>query len=535
MPSSPTLTLIAALVRAGAVDRASELFAAGGHAARTADPAALALNGRIAKARARLAAAADQPPLFAAAAAAYRAAHALAPAPYLAINAASLSLLGGDAATARHDAEAVLALLGASPPPADTPYFLAATRAEALLLLGDRAGAEAALAKAVYHDHDGWDDRAATLTQLREVLTAQGQADDWLGAYAPPASLHFAGHMGLRAGGDSEIRLRAALDDWLGRQRIGFAWGALAAGADIVIAEGLLAAGAAVHLVLPCPVDRFTAQSVAPAGPDWVTRFETVLDQANSLRVAAETAASVHDPLATAFAGELAIGGAMLNAARMGTAAIQLVVLDEAGGGRNTARQAALWHGPAGSQVLLTAPRDAAVDALFPAESPDPARHLLFHAAIGFDRDEAGLRDSARLTIRATRVAACLAAMPVDVVRAAADEWEIATPDFAAGLAAVTALAPACREAGFEPPTIGCDLAMGQLIPDPASGGLVPYGPGRQLARRLMAMAPPGLVLTSDALAVTLAARAPGSLRTEPWLPDEPGFGGAIHSARHRS
>lgn len=49
--------------------------------------------------------------------------------------------------------------------------------------------------------------------------------------------------------------------------RYGFAWGALAAGADIVIAEHLLASDAELHVVLPCPVEQFEAQSVAPAGP----------------------------------------------------------------------------------------------------------------------------------------------------------------------------------------------------------------------------------------------------------------------------
>lgn len=532
--TAPTLPMIAALVRAGAVDRAAELFAAAGFDRASGDPAALALAGRIAKAQARLAAGPAQAARFAEAAAAYRAAHDLAPAPYLTINAATLSLLAGDAAAAAAGAHEVLALLDGPEPPADTPYYLAATRAEALLLVGDHAGAEAAMAEAARHDPDGWDDRAITLAQLREILAARRADSAWLESFAPPASLHFAGHMGIHSGGSSEAALADALDRWLAGQRIGFAWGALAAGADVVIAERLLAHGCALHVVLPCPPERFEAQSVAPAGADWTARYRAVLARAVSVRCAGTMAVSVHDPLATAFAGELAIGGAVLNAARLGSAGLQLIVLDEAGGGPNTARQAELWQGPDDSRHTLSIPRDAAVEALFPPEAPDLARHLLLHAAIGFSGDAAALT-SAVLGERAALVGMALATLPQGSVRAGPHGWDVATPDLKAGLEATLAVIAVCRAAGMEPPAAGADLALGLLVPDLASGSLVAHGPGTVLAHRLLAHAPPGLVLASDPLSVTLAARPAGSLRTEPWLPDEPDLGGAVHAVFARS
>lgn len=527
--TAPTLPMIAALVRAGAVDRAAELFAATGYDRASGNPAALALAGRIAKAQARLASGAARAARFAEAAAAYSAAHGLAPAPYLAINAATLNLLAGDDAAAAAGGRDVLALLDSPDQPADTPYYLAATRAEALLLLGDQAGAAAAMREAVRHDPDGWDDRAITLAQLREILAARGENSTWLESFAPPASLHFAGHMGIRAGGSSEAVLAQALDRWLAGQQIGFAWGALAAGADVVIAERLLAAGCALHVVLPCPPERFEAQSVAPAGAAWTDRYRAVMAQAASVRCAGTMSVSVHDPLATAFAGELAIGAAMLNAARLGSAARQLIVLDEAGGGPNTARQAELWHGAADSRQVLNVPRDAAVEALFPPEAPDLARHLLFHAAIAFPGDPASL-SSAKLGDRAALVGMALASLPQGSVRAGPHGWDVATPDVGAGLFATLAVMDMCRAAGMEPPAAGTDLALGLLVPDLASGSLVAHGPGSELAQRLAAHAPPGLVLASDPLSVALAVRQPGQLRTEPWLPDEPDLGGAVHA-----
>lgn len=503
------------------------LFEAAGYLARPSDPAALAVKGRLLKARGRLAVPAERSAMFAEAAAAYAAAHALDPASYLAINAASLSLLAGDSAAAEAGARAVLALLDAPEPPADTPFYLAATRAEALLLLGDQRGAETALDQAVQHDPDGWDDRATTLAQLREVLAQQGRKSVWLDSFAPPASLHFTGHMGFANGGKAELDLAHDLHDALPPDRFGFAWGALAAGADIVIAEHLLAAGAELHAVLPCPIDQFEAQSVAPAGAQWAARFRALLPRVASVRIAATCAGSAHDPLATAHAGELAIGGALNNARRLGTGVVQLIVTDEQGGGANTARQAALWRSDLGEQLRLTLPRDAAVEAMFPPEQPDPARALALHVAIGLDSlDAIEPGDSTQIAAKLASVSAMLAVLPATTVRAAPGLWEFVTSDLDQGLAVIAQLlgiSPA-------PPAIGAHLAISTLVADPASGTLVPYGAGPALARQLMMMAPAGSALASDALAVTLPVRASAPLRSELYLPDEQGLEGSIHA-----
>ncbi len=51
---------------------------------------------------------------------------------------------------------------------------------------------------------------------------------------------------------------------------VGFAFGGLAAGADIVVAEMLLDLGAAVTAVLPFPPEPYLEQSVRPGGEAWV-------------------------------------------------------------------------------------------------------------------------------------------------------------------------------------------------------------------------------------------------------------------------
>ncbi len=513
------------------MERAWALLEGGGYLAASADPAALAVKGRLLKDRARRSEAADQPVLFGAAAEAYGQAHALAPAPYLAINAATARLLAGDNSAAAQGAQAVLALLDGPEPPADTGYYLAATRAEALLLLGDETGAEVAMAEAAGHDPDGWEDRAVTLAQLRAIGSHQGRALVWLDRFAAPSSLHFVGHLGIGASGAGEDRLAHEVDAFLAEHRPGFAWGAIAAGADIVIAERLLAANCALHVVLPCPADLFEAQSVAPAGGSWTARFRALLDAAATLRLAGPGASSVHDPIATAHAGELAIGGALLNARRLGSAALQLVVSDGTGGGANTRRQAAMWPAAGGLQITLTAPRDSSVDARFPPEQPDPERALAVHIAIGLDElDPHEVIPSARIAAVSGPLEVVLSRLDSGTVRAHPGGWEVTLPDLPRALATIAALLRAARDAATSPPAIGLALEMATLHADQASGTLVPYGPGAALARRLQAMAPAGTALASDVAAVCLAVQSDCAMRSEIYHTGEPELGGAVHA-----
>lgn len=526
LPLSLPLPAIAALTRAGATARAWDLFQAGGWDRHENDPAALSLKGRLLKDRARASTGAARASLFAAAAEAYRAAHAIAPAPYRAINAATARLLAGDAAGAADGAREVLALLDLAGPDTDTPYYLAATRAEALLLLEDDVGAEQAMAGAVAADPDGWYDRAVTLAQLREILRAQRREGLPLSRFAPPASLHFAGHMGLVAGGSSEGRLAAEVDEALAMQGIGFGWGALAAGSDIVIAERLLGAGGELHVVLPCPVEAFAAQSVAPAGSQWLARFRKLLDQAASLRIAGHSPAGVHDPLATEHAGVLAIGGAVLNARRLGSLCLQLLIEDEAGGGPNTARQAALWPTPGQGQARIRIARDAAVEAMFPPEAPDPARHLITQVAIAIDLpgEVGSSSDLARLIDPVARAIAA-ADLPPGSIRAAPGRWDLLLEDRGLALGLVASLLALPGAA----PAIGLHQGIVTMIGDPASGSRVAYGPGAGRAAELMQMATPGTALASDDLAVVLATTPAGPVRSELYHLGDEGTGGPVH------
>jgi hypothetical protein len=482
------------------------------------------------KDRARLAPATERPGLLAEAAAAYAEANRIEPSPYLAINEATLLLLAGDPAASQEAARGTIAQLDAPEPPADTAYYLAATRAEALMLLGDESGARRAMETAALADPDGWHDRAGTIAQLREIAVALKQDPGWLEPFVPPASLHFAGHIGFAPDGASERQLRAHLERLLAAERIGFAWGALAAGADLIIAEQLLDAGCEVHAVLPCPPAMFETQSVAPAGAAWRVRYHAVLDRVASLRCAGEDPASVHDPLATAHAGELAIGGALLHARTLGAKVLQLIVGDEKGGGTNTATQAGMWRAELGQQVRLAVPRDLAVEGLFPPERDDPARVLAVHAAIALDGPSAPVPAP---VVQA--ISRALAALPPGAVRAGPGRWDFAYTDLDRALAVLIAVQDQCRADGALPPAIGAHIAIGHLVADPASGITVAYGAGPAQASRLQSLSPTGAILASDALAVVIAARGSPGLRTELFHFGDEELGSAAHLLLRRN
>ncbi|MBL7439274.1 adenylate cyclase, partial [Escherichia coli] len=89
----------------------------------------------------------------------------------------------------------------------------------------------------------------STLRQFATILAELGLDADWLDAYRPPRTLHYAGQMRIR----NDATQSAGIDAVLAAENIGFGYGALAAGADMLIAERLLARDAELHVTLPSP------------------------------------------------------------------------------------------------------------------------------------------------------------------------------------------------------------------------------------------------------------------------------------------
>lgn len=524
------LARIVTVARAGSLAHAAALFSAAGFDQAIHDPAVLAVAGRLAKDHALRALPADRSALFARAAQAYAAADALAPQPYTRINQATLTWLAGDRAGGEALARGLLAWLDAGNHPPETPYWLAATRAEALLLLGDRAAAASWLGRAAAAQPDAWEDQASTLRQLGLIGAAQGLAADWLDPFRPGRVVQFGGHLGVAV--TAAAGLEARVGDLLAEHRAIAGHGALAAGADLVVAAALLARGAELHVVLPTAPEAFVAQSVAPYGPFWVELYRRVAAAATSLRTMT-TLDGAFQPLANQLAAEVAMGAARLHAHRLETAAMQLLITDAAGPGFGqgmaTGYLGERWRDTAGSapphQLCLAEPRVATVaaSATKPAEGRTDLRLMVwFHLAglAGEDRDDAGF---ATLVDEALApVLARLATAPrPDVVLSAADGVIVGFADIEqAWRYAAAALAP---DAATADPRLCLAGHYGLVHVLGAADREVHAGPALARLGRIRAMALPGVLVASDGLAAALAVRHARDLLVEEIGEDDDG------------
>jgi hypothetical protein len=292
---------------------------------------------------------------------------------YPGINAASLSLLAGDRETARGLAGAILERL-ASWPPERRGYYECVTEIEALLVLG-RLGEARERAPAVRKmlAAPGTTDfraLASTIRQLRLVVAANRLDETWLAELTPPRVLHYLGHIISAPGrrgrfpAEEEARVAAAVEARIAGAGIRFAYGSLAAGADILFAEALLRHGAILNVVLPFAREEFVEVSVRPAGARWVERFEACLAAAEkdgTVRFATGDRYLGDDTL-FGYCSQLAMGLAILRSQHLSTEAEQIAIWDgnPPTGPAGTAADMAVWRRTGRPQSVIRCEAGAA-------------------------------------------------------------------------------------------------------------------------------------------------------------------------------
>ena len=205
---------------------------------------------------------------------------------YPGINAATMALIAGDHATAREIAKSILARL---PPDADD-YWPLATRAEALVICGSEAEALPVLARASLSK--GADDgaKASTILQFRRLATVvNGDIDALINELMPRKVAVVSGHMfrgnelGEAEQNEAETAIRKQAAEFLSLHNVGFVYGALACGSDIILAETALQLGVEFEAVLPFNTEDFIATSVKIGDPEgvpgkWEKRFRALLE-----------------------------------------------------------------------------------------------------------------------------------------------------------------------------------------------------------------------------------------------------------------
>ncbi|MEP1230914.1 MAG: tetratricopeptide repeat-containing protein [Litorimonas sp.] len=280
---------------------------------------------------------------------------------YSAINAATMAFAANmPLEMVHHRAQDILRdLPKAEDTNSETRYFIEATRAEAELLLGNPYRAQRYLKAAVMHDPQNYAAHATTLNQLEMILRKRGESCNWLAAFRPPKPAHFAGHL-FKIGNQANAgefdasayaQLKIDMSDEIQRQNIGFGYGALAAGADITIAEALLEEGAALHVVLPVNPDVFIEHSVKPFGQNWVKRFKYCWKAADSRHVASTQTiwpnAQIDD-----YASRIAMGKTIQMAQRFSIESQQLLLWDKRPAAQGTGRSALDWSSTGRTQFV---------------------------------------------------------------------------------------------------------------------------------------------------------------------------------------
>lgn len=316
----PALARIRQIARAGDTLRAWRMFEETGLGASSA-PDALSLKGRLLKDRGLRSLGGDRASLLEQAQEAYLQAAGGRPATYPLINAATIAFLNDRPKEARDIASRILDILASGAHEPETRYWLGATEAEALLLLDDPQASREALERAMQAAPGAWEDHAVTLRQFRQILERLGRSPDLFDHLQPPPSLYFYGIIGLP---DDEAEVRAKLESVLDEIRPGAVFGALAAGADILVAEMTLARGARLHVVLPTAIARFREISVAQYDSQWGERFDRLIEEADVVEVLGGNAGL--SEAAILNGARVAMGLALRHARSLATRALALHV-----------------------------------------------------------------------------------------------------------------------------------------------------------------------------------------------------------------
>jgi adenylate cyclase len=383
---------VLALARSGASDRArvaaadlDRLTAGTSDLALAEDIAAL--GARLEKDRALRSVGTRRSAVAAIAARRYEELYRRTGSAYPGINAATMWLIAGDRPASRRLALTIRT--SCSEPHAD--YWSAASAAEAALVLGDVPSAVSALDAADRLSREDFAARAVTRRQLALVCEENGQDNGLLNALRNPTVVHYTGHRIAAPGAagrfpaaretDVALRVEQALEE----HDVGFGFGSLAAGSDILVAEALLRRGAELHVVLPFDAEEFAVSSVQGSGPSWLTRYRRCLVEASSVSYSAETA-YLDDAGLFDLCARVAMGDAAMRARALDAALLQLAVWDggPAVSPAGTAVDIAAWRQSGRSTVVV--PIGASTDPPPPASSHTvrELRAMLFCDVAGF-------------------------------------------------------------------------------------------------------------------------------------------------------
>ncbi|MEM8694570.1 MAG: adenylate/guanylate cyclase domain-containing protein [Pseudomonadota bacterium] len=402
----PKLDYYAALALAdmGEPRRAAELYERAGLGDEQ-DSDIRALGGRLKKELAQRAPGDHQSRLFAESSRAYRDLYDETQAYFPGINAATMALLSGEEDDAKSLAREILRHPEIAQP---TGYFAVVTAAEAHIILDDGAAALAAMAGMPGLRDVQLGQRVSTLRQMQLILRivpSRGAAiSPLLDLLRPSPVLYFSGHMFVE-GDAAEASLAQEIATAFDEIKPDSAYGALACGADIMIAEEALKRNCELNLVFPFDIEDFIEQSVRPGGAGWERRFEYCRTHAKRESFATDSE-YIGDPKLFTYGSHIAMGLARIRARHLHTEAIQLAILQPGAVKRSagTARDVEKWQS-FGQQVRIIDPGSIDRDiqrppkAVMPADVSRGAYSLIFADFAGFSSLTEGVLPLFNMTV----------------------------------------------------------------------------------------------------------------------------------------
>ena len=259
---------------------------------------------------------------------------------YSGINAATTGLIYGDKINAQRLAREVSEICSATleyiSPDSGERYWLEATLAEALLIMGDFSGSEEFYRRGSEDGDVGSVVLSRTRSQARIILEHLGEDIHKLDAcFSLPRIAVFSGHMFDRPDREKprfphtmEGDVRVRIDKFLKDSNVQVGYSSLACGADQIFAEALLDAGGEVNIVLPFHVADFKKASVdIYPGSEWGERFDKVLKRAATVTILSELG-DAQDSAAFVFCKQAISGLALLKSQFLGMNVTPLFVWD---------------------------------------------------------------------------------------------------------------------------------------------------------------------------------------------------------------
>lgn len=211
------------------------------------------------------------------------------------INAAALAVCVNE----RTKADLILREIRTSDGINERNYWALSTRGEMELLNGNTPGAVCYFQNAnAACEHPG--QKGSTRRQLQRIsaFVDRTKVDQCLAQLRQPVPIVFSGHMPAADADHSKVlgesgkdnpysQVRQEIEQTIAQYGQAYAYGALAAGADLMVAESIIKAKQELHVVLPMDFETFKGHSVSKKGmaPGWRNSFSECLKHARTVRI----------------------------------------------------------------------------------------------------------------------------------------------------------------------------------------------------------------------------------------------------------